>query len=64
MAEYTWKLRGPAGEELRETEPFPSQGEAEAWMGAHWSDLLDEGGESVSLMSDGKVLYEMGLREA
>lgn len=64
MAEFTWKLRDAAGEDLRETEAFSSQAEAEAWMTAHWGELLDEGGESVSLMSEGKSLYEMGLREA
>ena len=64
MAEFTWKLRGASGEELRDTESFPSQADAEAWMGAHWSALLDEGAETVSLVSDGEALYEMGLREA
>lgn len=64
MAEFTWKLRGPAGEDLRQTEAFSSQAEAEAWMAAHWGELLDEGGESVTLLSEGKTLYEMGLREA
>lgn len=64
MAELTWKLRGPAGEDLRETEAFASQAEAEAWMAAHWGELLDEGAESVALADGGKVLYEMGLREA
>lgn len=64
MADFTWKLRGASGEALRETESFPSQSEAEAWMGAHWSELLDEGAESVSLVGDGSTLYDMGLREA
>lgn len=64
MAEFTWKLRGPSGEELRETESFASQADAEAWMGAHWSGLLDEGAETVSLVSGGERIYEMGLREA
>lgn len=64
MADFFWKLRGPAGEELRETETFESQADAEAWMGAHWSELLDEGAESVSLVSRDQTLYDMGLREA
>ncbi len=64
MAELTWKLQGPAGEELRETERFESQDDAEAWMGANWSALLDEGAETVSLVRDGEVVYDMGLREA
>ena len=64
MTELTWKLRGPAGEELRETERFESQADAEAWMGANWSALLGEGAETVSLVRDGEVVYDMGLREA
>lgn len=64
MADFTWKLRGAAGEELRATEAFESQAEAEAWMGAHWSELLDEGAESVSLVSHDRTVYDMGLRES
>jgi hypothetical protein len=33
-------------------------------MGANWSALLDEGAETVSLVRDGEVVYDMGLREA
>jgi hypothetical protein len=33
-------------------------------MGEHWSELLDEGAESVVLMSEDKQVYEMGLRES
>lgn len=64
MAGYLWKLHGPAGEELRATEPFSSREEAEAWMGAEWAALLDEGAETVSLVSGDETLYRMGLREA
>ncbi len=63
MAGYLWKLHGPAGEDLRATDTFASQEEAEAWMGAEWSSLLDEGAETVSLVRDGETLYRMGLRE-
>ena len=64
MAEFVWKLHGPAGEELRATEAFDSQDEAEAWMGAQWASLLDEGAETVSLVRGDETLYRMGLREA
>lgn len=63
MAGYVWKLHGPAGDDLRETEPFPTREEAEAWMGAEWASLLEEGAETVSLVHDGERLYRMGLRE-
>lgn len=63
MAEHTWVLLGPEGDEMRTTEAFSSKEEAEAWMGAEWSALLDEGAEYVSLRSNGEQLYKMGLRE-
>jgi hypothetical protein len=49
---------------MRRTDPFDTRAEAEAWMGAEWSTLLDEGAEEVSLIDeDGAVYYRMGLRE-
>lgn len=63
MAGYVWKLHGPAGEDLRTTGEFASKEEAEAWMGAEWAALLDEGAETVSLVDGDDTLYRMGLRE-
>lgn len=64
MADFFWKMNGPSGEEVGESERFAAQDEAEAWMGDNWSRLLDEGAETVSLVRGGDVLYDMGLREA
>lgn len=64
MADYVWKLHDAAGRDLRTTEPFGSRDEAEAWMGAEWSSLLDEGAETVSLVHGEETLYRMGLRDA
>ena len=64
MSDWTWVLIDAEGGELRPTETFPSKEEAEAWMGQHWSGLLDEGAEYVSLRSDGQQEYRMGLRES
>ncbi|MDQ4024062.1 MAG: hypothetical protein M3217_01005 [Actinomycetota bacterium] len=63
MPGYVWKLHGPGGEEMRRTDSFTSKEEAEAWMGAEWSSLLDEGAETVSLVHGDRTLYRMGLRE-
>jgi hypothetical protein len=63
MADFVWKLHGPSGEDLRATESFASREEAEAWMGAEWATLLDEGAETVSLVHGDETLYRMGLRE-
>ncbi|MEA2452089.1 MAG: hypothetical protein QOG04_799 [Actinomycetota bacterium] len=60
---FTWVLHDAAGADLRTSEEFDSKDSAEAWMGSEWAALLDEGAETVSLMSDGERLYRMGLRE-
>ena len=64
MAAFHWVLNDADGTVLRSTTGFGTKEEAEAWMGDHWSELLDEGAESVVLMTEDKRLYEMGLREA
>ncbi len=63
MAAFRWLLYDASGDTLRATEPFSSKEDAEAWMGDTWMALLEEGAESVSLVSDGNVVYRMGLRE-
>lgn len=57
-----WVLHDAAGTDLRSTEPFESKEAAEAWMGDHWAELLDEGAETVSLLIDDQREYRMGLR--
>ncbi|MGH2752979.1 MAG: hypothetical protein ACRDLB_00970 [Actinomycetota bacterium] len=63
MSSFTWTLLDASGNEMRSTEPFTTKEEAEAWMGAEWASLLDEGAEFVSLRSDDRQIYRMGLRE-
>ena len=60
---FTWTLLDPLGADMRTTEEFTSKAEAEAWMGAEWSSLVDEGAEYVSLRENGKQVYKMGLKE-
>lgn len=64
MSSFTWVLIDPHGNEMRSTEAFATKDEAEAWMGAEWATLLEEGAEYVSLREDGAQVYKMGLREA
>jgi hypothetical protein len=47
------------------TSGFPSQGEAESWLGEQWRDLTDVGVEAVILAHEGTVVYgPMSLRAA
>lgn len=43
------------------SEDFDDTAEAEQWLTSNWRDLLDGGVESVELVEDGEVLYEMAL---
>ena len=41
---------------------FPTQADAEAWMGESWSPLLASGADSVSLLEGDRLVYgPMGL---
>ena len=41
---------------------FPTQADAEAWMGESWSTLLASGADSVSLLEGYRLVYgPMGL---
>ena len=46
-------------------EEFPTQADAESWLGEHWRDLLDAGVEQVTLLDGGAAVYgPMSLRPA
>jgi hypothetical protein len=64
MSTWRWILHAADGSDLRGSDEFESKESAEAWMGAEWSSLLDEGAETVSLMHGDEREYRMGLREA
>lgn len=36
---------------------FPSQADAEAWLGETWRDLLDQGVTAVTLLEDERTVY-------
>ena len=66
---WTWTFEDAGGEpvEARELDPgaFPSQADAESWVGEEWRSLADAGIESVTLHEDGSVVYgPMSLRPA
>lgn len=47
------------------SEQFPSQSDAETWMGESWRQLLSDGVEDVTLMEEARVVYgPMSLRPA
>lgn len=62
---WTWQLFADSGtisEGAHEVgaqpaDGFPSQAEAETWVGEVWRELLDEGVDSVTLFEDGRRVY-------
>ncbi len=57
---YTWRYS--TGESSSE---FPTQADAETWIGEVWADLLQTGVEEVSLLEADRIVYgPMSLRPA
>lgn len=68
-ASWTWTYLDSDGKALSGgglvTSGFPSQSEAESWLGEEWRSLADAGVEAVTLVHEGAVVYgPMSLRGA
>lgn len=68
---WTWQYEAVDGESLAEQdladapaqEVFPSQSDAESWLGEVWPELLHAGVEQVTLREDDRKVYgPMSLR--
>lgn len=58
---WSWRLETadgstPAGQPERSQE-FPTQADAETWIGESWEELLGGGVGQVSLLEDDRVAY-------
>ena len=65
---WTWRYEGPdgapadPGDGTSRSEPFPSQADAESWIGETWRELLEAGVHAVVLYDgDRRVYGPMGL---
>jgi hypothetical protein len=45
-------------------EAFPSQADAESWLGQAWRELVNAGAASATLVEDDRVEYKMSLAPA
>jgi hypothetical protein len=65
---WTWRYEDSSGAEVSPAtaptgEPFPTQSDAETWLGENWRELLSAGVEQVSLLEAGRQVYgPMSLR--
>lgn len=67
MNTWTWTYEAADGTTLTSPElpkpAFPSQADAETWVGESWHDLLELGVDQVNLMQGGERIYgPMSLR--
>jgi hypothetical protein len=57
---WTWQLRDAGGTEVSvdaAPAPFPTQSDAESWLGEQWPDLLEAGVDAVVLLEEGREVY-------
>lgn len=67
MSTFSWRLEATDGSPLTSAglpaAAFPSQADAESWVGETWRELLAFGVEQVTLLRDGERVYgPMSLR--
>ena len=62
---WTWTYANESGTAVSPAsgtdEAFASQADAESWIGENFRTLLEEGVDTVTLLEDGSVTYEMSL---
>ena len=67
---WTWRYEDSNGADVDVAaaptgEPFPTQSDAETWLGENWRELLSAGVEQVSLLEAGRQVYgPMSLKPA
>jgi hypothetical protein len=58
---WTWRYEGADGGEVAidgpRAEAFPTQSDAETWLGENWRELLSAGVEQVTLLDTGRQVY-------
>lgn len=70
MTSFSWTFENADGEPVRveagqPSGGFPTQADAETWIGESWRDLLEAGVEQVRLLQDAHEVYgPMSLRPA
>lgn len=60
---WTWRFESadgaalPATEQRPEPPSFPTQADAESWIGEAWRELLENGVDQVSLLDGAAIVY-------
>ncbi|MGI8901691.1 MAG: hypothetical protein ACR2HA_12355 [Nocardioides sp.] len=57
---WRWRLEDSSGSEVvtaEESPSFPSQSDAESWVGETWQELRDQGVDAVTLFEGDREVY-------
>jgi hypothetical protein len=57
---WAWRFEKADGTEVPASagaEEFPTQGDAESWIGEAWKELLESGADQATLFEDGGKVY-------
>ncbi len=58
---WSWRFEaadgGPVDGQPERSQAFPTQSDAETWIGETWRELLDTGVDQVSLLEEDRVVY-------
>jgi hypothetical protein len=54
---WSWRYERADGESVGASSEFPTQADAESWLGTAWRELLDTGIDQVTLLEDDHVVY-------
>jgi hypothetical protein len=58
---WTWRYEDESGQPVSgqpaASQSFPTQSDAETWIGESWRELLDSGVDRVALLEDDHVVY-------
>jgi hypothetical protein len=62
---WIWRYEGEDGRtDAGSSESFPSQSDAESWLGQTWRELVKTGVVTAVLVEDERVEYRMSLLPA
>ncbi len=67
---WTWRYLPASGQPAAQptaqpaAQAFPTQSDAESWLGESWRELYDAGVERVTLLEDEREVYTMALSPA
>jgi hypothetical protein len=54
---WTWLYDNPQADHGVRSEEFPTQGDAESWIGETWRELAADGVRAVTLYEDERDVY-------